>query len=190
MKHSFSFLRSAFGLVAIFTLLLGTLYPLLILGIGQVAFAHKANGSLIERGGKVIGSSLLGQTFDKPQYFWSRLSSTMPAYNASSSGGSNYSPANSKLLHATNERLESLQKADPQNPNRVPVDLITSSASGLDPHISYAAAQYQLPRVAKARGKKPEQIAALIEQNTEGGILGAKRVNVLKLNLDLDEETK
>ena len=190
MTQTLSYLRSSLSLVLLFTLLLGGLYPLIIFAVGQAAFAHKAGGSLIEKDGKVIGSELLGQWFDKPEYFWSRLSATTPSYNASSSGGSNLSPANPKLLKAANERLESLQKLDPHNKTKIPVDLITSSASGLDPDISYSAAIYQVERVAKARHQKPEDIAKLVDHNAEGGILGAKRVNVLKLNLSLDEQAK
>ena len=187
MTQKTTYLRTSLGLIAVFSLLLGGAYPLVVLAIGQAAFPHQANGSLIEKDGKVIGSHLLGQQFDKPEYFWSRPSATSPAYNASASSGSNLSPGNPKLLNAANERLESLQKADPHNKEKIPVDLLTSSASGLDPEISYAGARYQVERVAKARHKKPEDILALIDQHKAGGVLGAKRVNVLELNLALDE---
>ncbi|NBX03836.1 MAG: potassium-transporting ATPase subunit KdpC [Alphaproteobacteria bacterium] len=179
--------RASLMLLVLFTVLLGGVYPLLVLGFGQAAFSSKAGGSLIEKDGKVLGSKLIGQSFDEPKYFWGRLSATTPLYNASASTGTNLSPASPKLLEAANERLEALQKADSKNKLKIPVDLVTASASGLDPHISLAAANYQVERVAKARGKKPKDIEALVTQHAEGGIMGEKRVNVLLLNLALDE---
>jgi len=187
----FSSIRAALGLLLIMTILLGGVYPLLVLGFAQTFFPHKAEGSLIERGGKVVGSSLLGQQFDSPKYFWGRLSATTPAYNAAASSGSNFNPANPKLLEAANARIAALQKADPANKEPVPVDLVTSSASGLDPHISLAAAEYQAPRVAGARNMKTEIVEQLVKKYTEApgfGLLGEPYVNVLRLNMALDEK--
>ena len=158
-------LRAAFSLLLIFTFLLGGVYPLMVMGFAQVFFPHKAEGSLIERGGKTLGSSLLGQEFDDPKYFWSRLSATTPPYNAAATGASNFSPANPKLLEAANARIAALQKADPKNNAHIPIDLVTASASGLDPHISVAAVDYQLPRVARARGMKEEAVKALVDKS-------------------------
>jgi K+-transporting ATPase ATPase C chain len=183
-------LRSGFLLLLLFTFLTGVLYPLAVTGIAQLVFPAKANGSLITMSGKVVGSDLIGQQFSAPGYFWSRLSSTAPgAYNAGASTGSNLGPLNPALLDAAQKRVQALREADPGNQRPVPADLVTSSGSGLDPHISVAAALYQLPRVARVRGMRTDDVRALLEESTEGrfaGILGEPRVNVLRLNLALD----
>ena len=167
------------------------IYPLLVTGIAQVFFNHKANGSLMMKNGQAVGSELIGQSFNDPRYFWSRPSATVPfPYNAAASSGSNLGPSNPDLAQAVQERIAALQAADPQNTLPVPVDLVTASASGLDPHISVAAALYQASRVAKARGIDKSQVRDLVSQYTEGRqffVLGEPRVNVLKLNLALDE---
>lgn len=191
MKQFANSLRAAFSLLLLMTLLLGAVYPLAVTAVSQLLFAQRAHGSLIERGGKVVGSALLGQEFTEEKYFWGRLSATTPPYNAGASGGSNLSPANPKLLDAANVRIAALQQADPQNTSLIPVDLVTASASGLDPHISVAALEYQVSRVAKVRGMKPGDVRALVEKNTENpgfGLLGEPYVNVLRINLALDEK--
>jgi K+-transporting ATPase ATPase C chain len=184
-------LRPAIVSIAIFTLLTGILYPLVITGIAQVIFPHQANGSLIVQNGQVVGSELIGQSFDDPRYFWGRLSATSPfPYNAAASAGSNLGPTNPALAEEVNARIAALKAADPTNLSPIPVDLVTSSGSGLDPDISVAAALYQVPRVAKARGLSEEVVRALVDRFTEGrqfGVLGEPRVNVLELNLALDE---
>ena len=176
-----------------FTVLTGLVYPLLVTGAAQVLFPDRANGSLLKKNGKIVGSELIGQPFTAPKYFWSRISATGPiAYNAASSSGSNYGPLNPALFDAVKKRIQDLKAADSLNTAPIPVDLVTSSGSGLDPHISIAAAQYQAARVARVRGMRLGQVQALIEQNTEGrqlGFLGEPRVNVLKLNLALDDYT-
>jgi K+-transporting ATPase ATPase C chain len=176
-----------FGLL---TLLTGLVYPALVTGISQVLFPKQANGSLITSNGQVVGSELIGQQFDQPQYFWGRLSATGDhAYNAATSGGSNLGPTNPALEEQVSGRIAALQAADPGNTLPVPVDLVTASGSGLDPHISIAAARYQAARVARARGLTLDQVATLIDQNTTGrtfGFIGEARVNVLELNLVLD----
>jgi K+-transporting ATPase ATPase C chain len=184
-------IKTAGVVFAFFGLLTGLVYPLLMTGIAKVAFPYQANGSLIARqDGRVSGSAQIGQSFDDPKYFWSRLSNTAGmAYNAASSGGSNYSVLNDALLKQTQARIDALHAADPENNLPVPVDLVTSSASGLDPHISPAAAYYQAARVARARGLSEVQVHSLIAQHTEIpflGIFGEPRVNVLLLNLALD----
>jgi potassium-transporting ATPase KdpC subunit len=174
----------------VLTVITGVLYPLLVTGIAQVAFPKQANGSLIEKDGKVLGSSLIGQPFSDPKYFWSRASATSPMpYNGGSSSGSNQGPTNPALKEAVEGRVKALRDAggDPSKP--VPVDLVTASGSGLDPHISPAAADYQAARVAKVRGLPEAKVRELVAQNTEGrqlGFLGEPRVNVLRLNLSLD----
>ncbi len=187
LKH----LRIAIVSLILFTVITGMIYPLAVTGIAQLIFPGKANGSLIKQNGKVVGSSLIGQSFSNPEYFWGRLSATAPyAYNAAASSGSNYGPLNPALFDAVKQRIQALKKADPQNAKSIPVDLVTASASGLDPHISIAAALYQLPRVARLRGLKEEQVRTLIDQCTDGrqlSFLGEPGVNVLKLNLALDE---
>ncbi len=188
------FTRPLITLFVVLGALTGIVYPLVVTGIGQSAFKDQANGSLIVQDGKVVGSALIGQQFDAPQYFWGRLSATSPMpYNASNSGGSNLGPTNSALQDEVKGRLAALKAADPGNTAPVPVDLVTSSASGLDPEISPAAAQYQLARVAKARGLTVDQVQALVSRYTSGrqfGILGEARVNVLELNLALDATKK
>jgi potassium-transporting ATPase KdpC subunit len=173
------------------TVLTGIIYPLAITGIAQVIFPHQANGSLITSNGKVVGSALIGQQFTDPKYFWGRLSDTgSTPYDASNSAGSNYSVLNPSLVQETQARLKALHDADPTNTQPVPVDLVTSSGSGLDPDISIAAARYQAPRVARVRSLALDKVMALIDQHTQGrllGFLGEPRVNVLELNLALDE---
>jgi K+-transporting ATPase ATPase C chain len=185
-------LKSAVIFLAIFTIVTGVIYPLVVTGISQVVFHHQANGSLIEsKDGKYIGSELIGQSFDKAGYFWGRPSATMPfPYNAASSSGSNYGPLNPALLDGIDNRIDALKAADPGNSRPIPVDLVTYSASGLDPHISIAAALYQVPRVARQRGLSETQVLALVKRFTQGrqlGILGEPRVNVLLLNQALDQ---
>jgi K+-transporting ATPase ATPase C chain len=182
--------RPAIVSLAIFTLLTGILYPLAVTGIAQLAFPHQANGSLIMKDAQAQGSELIGQPFDDPRYFWGRLSATGPfPYNAASSSGSNLGPTNPALTAAVQGRIAALKAADPSNTLPIPIDLVTASGSGLDPQISVAAALYQIPRVAKARGLSEETVRALVDQNTMGrqlGFLGEPRVNVLLLNLALD----
>jgi potassium-transporting ATPase KdpC subunit len=177
-------------LLLIFTVLTGLLYPLVVTGIAQLVFPSQANGSLISTNGQTIGSSLIGQQFDDPKYFWGRLSATGPyPYNAAASSGSNLGPTNPALLDEVKARIAALKAADPTNTQPIPVDLVTSSGSGLDPNISIAAALYQLPRVAKARGLSEAEVRTLVDKYTQGrqlGFLGEPRVNVLELNLALD----
>jgi potassium-transporting ATPase KdpC subunit len=177
--------------LALFTFLTGLFYPLAVTGIAQLVFPHKANGSLIEKDGKAVGSELIGQPFSDPKYFWSRLSATGPfAYNAGASSGSNYGPINQVYLDGVKKRIQDLKAVDSLNTQPVPADLVTASGSGLDPHISVAAALYQLPRVARIRSLNQDKLRSLVLQFTEGrqlGFLGEPRVNVLKLNLALDE---
>ena len=182
--------RPALVLFAVLTALTGLVYPLVVTGIGQVAFAPQAAGSLIVRDGKTVGSALIGQSFSDPKHFWGRPSATSPmANNAGASGGSNLGPLNPALTDAVRGRIEALRTADPGSTAPVPVDLVTASGSGLDPHISVAAAQYQAARVARLRSLPPAQVLALIDQHSEGrllGFIGEPRVNVLQLNLALD----
>lgn len=186
--------KQAFLLLAAFIILTGILYPLAITGIAQVAFPRQANGSLIFRDGKPAGSSLIGQPFTTPKYFWSRPSATSPiGYNAESSSGSNLGPTNPDLMKVIQERIAALRKADPDNKAPIPVDLVTSSASGLDPHISPAAAEYQIRRVAEARHVEEQTVRELVVKHTAGrtfGLLGEPRVNVVELNLDLDNDRR
>lgn len=185
-----SILRPALVLFAALTLACGVLYPLVVTGVAQAAFPAQANGSLVERDGQVVGSSLIGQSFTTPGYFWGRPSATAPmANNGGGSGGSNQGPLNPALQEAVKGRIAALRAVDPGNTAPVPFDLVTASASGLDPEISVAAARYQAARVARARSLSTEQVAALVEQHTERpllGVFGAARVNVLALNLALD----
>jgi len=183
-------IRPALTMLLILTVLTGLVYPLSVTGLAQFFFPEQANGSLIVHNGKVIGSKLIGQYFDKPEYFWSRPSATSPfPYNAAASSGSNLAPTNPALLEAVRARVAALRAVDPGNDSPIPVDLITASGSGLDPHISPAAALYQVKRVARARGLDENTVHTLVTQHTEGrqfGLLGERRVNVLQLNLSLD----
>ena len=183
-------LRPALVLFVVLTLITGVLYPLAVTGAAQAAFPSQAAGSLVVRDGKAIGSTLIGQAFNDPKHFWGRPSATAPdAYNAAASGGSNQGPLNPALTDAVKARIAALRAADPGNTAPVPVDLVTASASGLDPHITPAAARYQAARVARARNLPAEQVEQLVAQHTEGalwGLLGEPRVNVLSLNLALD----
>jgi K+-transporting ATPase ATPase C chain len=186
----FAQLRPALVLIILMTVLTGIAYPLLVTAISQVGMPERANGSLIVREGKPAGSALIGQPFGDPKHFWSRPSATSPyPYNASSSSGSNQGPTNPALTDAVAARIKALRDADPGNAAPVPADLVTASGSGLDPHISPAAAEYQVARVAKARSLDPAKVRTLVAEATEGrqlGFLGEPRVNVLKLNLVLD----
>ena len=191
-----SLLRPALVIFVLLTLLTGVIYPLVVTAIAQVAFPYQANGSVILKNGHAVGSQLIGQYFDRPDYFWGRPSATsVVPYNAfdaaslTASSGSNLGPLSATLNQLLQARVNALQAADPTNTAPIPVDLVTASGSGLDPHISLAAALYQLPRVAKARGIDPTALRALVDRYTEGrqlGILGEVRVNVLELNLALD----
>jgi K+-transporting ATPase ATPase C chain len=185
---------AAVSLVAL-TLVTGVAYPLLVTGVAQAAFHGQANGSLIVKDGKALGSHLIGQPFDDPKYFWGRLSATADsnskplAYNGAASTGSNLGPTNPALVDEAKGRIDALHAADPDNTNPIPVDLVTSSASGLDPEISPAAAEYQVRRVARARDLDERAVRSLVAEHTAArqlGILGEPRVNVLELNLDLD----
>lgn len=184
-------LRPLFVLFAVLTLITGVVYPLAVTGIAQVWFPSQANGSVIAgKDGKPVGSELIGQPFSDPKHFWSRPSATTPQpYNGGSSGASNLGPSNPALADAVNGRIEALRMADPGNTAPVPVDLVTASGSGLDPHISVAAAKYQVGRIAKARNLPADRVTQLVYANTERpllGFLGEPRVNVLRLNLALD----
>ena len=185
-----SLIRPALILFVIMTLLTGIVYPLLITGISRLIFPHQAAGSLLLRAGQPIGSHLIGQSFSDPKYFWGRPSATLPQpYNGTASGGSNLGPLNPALLAAARARVAALRAADPGNTALVPVDLVTASASGLDPHISVAAAQYQASRIARVRGVPLAVVSTLIAAHTQGrflGIVGEPRINVLELNLALD----
>lgn len=188
MKNLF---RPLIVIFAVLTAVTGLAYPAVMTAVGQAAFHDQANGSLIEQDGKVVGSKLIGQQFDAPQYFWGRLSATSPmSYNATNSGGSNLGPTNPALLDEVKGRIDALKAAGTDMSKPVPVDLVTSSGSGLDPEISPAAAAYQIDRVAQARKLAPHDVEALVDRYTSGrqfGILGEPRVNVLQLNLALDE---
>jgi K+-transporting ATPase ATPase C chain len=183
-------IRPAIVLFVLLTAITGILYPLVVTGIAQGVFHRQAEGSLIlSSSGKVVGSLLIGQNFDDPKYFWGRISATSPTYNASASSGSNLGPSNPALLDEVKARITALKAADPKNNTLIPVDLVTSSGSGLDPHISLAAANYQLARVARVRGLTEGSVQQIIDQNTQGrflGILGEPVVNVLQVNLALD----
>src|SRR5215472_15210959 len=180
-------LRPALVILVALTLVTGVAYPLLVTGVAQAVFPYQAQGSLISKDGKLVGSALIGQPFDDPKYFWGRPSATSPfPYNAASSSGSNLSPTNPDLIKTVQGRVEALRAGDPGNTVPVPVDLVTASGSGLDPHISPAAALYQVPRVARERNLDPEAVRRLVERHIEGralGVLGEPRINVLALNL-------
>ncbi len=184
-------LRPALTLFAVLSLTCGLLYPLAVTGLAQALFAQTAQGSLLVRDGQVIGSALIGQSFSDPKHFWGRPSATAPmAYNATASGGSNLGPSHPALADAVKARIAALRAADPGNTAPIPVDLVTASGSGLDPHISRAGADYQAARVARARGLPQAQVQALVERHTETpwmGFLGEPRVHVLPLNLALDQ---
>lgn len=185
----FAELRKVLVLFGLLTAVTGIAYPLLVTLVAQIAMPHQANGSLIERNGHAVGSELIGQTFDDPKYFWSRPSATGPSYNGAASTGSNFGPTNPAQLDAVKSRMEAIRNAHPDQIGPVPVDLVTASGSGLDPHISPAGAEYQVARVAKTRGLPAEAVRQLVKTHTEGrtlGLLGEPRVNVLKLNLALD----
>jgi K+-transporting ATPase ATPase C chain len=181
--------KTSLLMLLVLTLVTGVAYPLLVRGIAQLVFPNQANGSLIYRDGKPIGSALIGQPCDDPKYFWSRLSATGPfPYNAAASSGSNLGPTNETLLKAVEARVQALRQVDSSNTQPIPVDLVTASGSGLDPHISPAAALYQVSRVARARKMEESVMRQLVEKHIEGrqwGFLGEPRVNVLKLNLAL-----
>lgn len=183
-------LLPAIRMLIALSVLTGVVYPLLVWGIAQAAFHDAANGSLVQRDGKVVASTLIGQPFSDPRHFWSRPSATSPQpYNGGASSGSNLGPRNAALADAVADRVKALREADPGNAAPVPVDLVTTSASGLDPHISVAAAEYQVARVAKARGMSADDVRKLVRDNTEGrtfAVLGEPRVNVVILNLALD----
>lgn len=183
-------LKSAILIFIILTIITGILYPLFVTGIAQAFFHAKANGSLIYHDGKIMGSALIGQQFDDPKYLWGRISATLPvAYNAAFSSGSNIGPSNPALVETVKARIEKLHVADPKNKAPIPVDLVTSSASGLDPHISLAGAYYQIPRVARERGLSVNTVKNIIDRNTNRrlfGLIGEPVVNVLKVNMDLD----
>ena len=187
----FKQLRAAIVMLLAMTVLTGMIYPAAITGIAQVIFPYQANGSLIVQNGKVVGSALIGQPFDDPKYFWSRPSATAPyPYNAAASSGSNLGPTNGVLTQTVQARVDTLLKADPGNTSPVPVDLVTASGSGLDPNISPAAAEYQVPRVARVRHMDTAKVRQLVAQSITGrflGLLGEPAVNVLQLNLALDQ---
>ena len=183
-------IRNSLMSILIFTVLTGIVYPLAVTGIAKVFFPHQANGSIIMKDGKAAGSELIGQQFDDPKYFWSRLSATTPyPYNGGSSTGSNLGPNNPDLMKAVQARIDALHTADPANTEKIPADLVTASGSGLDPHISLAAAEYQVHRVAKVRRLNESAVRELISQHRQGrwlGLIGEPVVNVLELNLALD----
>ncbi|MEO8541983.1 MAG: potassium-transporting ATPase subunit KdpC [Betaproteobacteria bacterium] len=185
-------LRPALTLFVVLSLLTGLVYPLAVTGVAQLAFADRANGSLLVRNGQVVGSELIGQSFGDPRHFWSRPSATAPMpYHAAHSGASNLGPSNPALAEAVKARIAALRAADPGNSAPVPVDLVTASASGLDPHISRAAADYQVSRVARARSLSETRVRELVDRYTEApllGFIGEPRVHVLRLNLALDAD--
>jgi K+-transporting ATPase ATPase C chain len=185
-----SMLRPLLVLFALLTVLTGLVYPLAVTGIGKAVFPNQVSGSLVVRDGKAVGSSLIGQSFQEPKYFWGRISATSPMpNNATASGGSNLGPTNPALIEAVRGRIDALKAADPDNSLPIPVDLVTASASGVDPHVSPAAALYQVGRVARARHLDADKVRQLVMDHVETpqwGIFGEARVNVLLLNLDLD----
>jgi K+-transporting ATPase ATPase C chain len=190
----FAQLRTCVIIFVLLTILTGVVYPLAVTAVAYVAFPHQADGSVIEIDGKAVGSDLLGQAFDDPKYFWGRRSATGPyPYNAMGGSGANQGPTNPALIEAVRDRVAQLRAGDPGNEGPIPVDLATASASGLDPHISPAAAEYQVSRVARDRGLSQDQVRELVRQHTHEptlGFLGQRRVHVLKLNLALDSLQK
>jgi K+-transporting ATPase ATPase C chain len=193
-KAMFAQLRALLVIFVLLTLLTGVVYPALATLIAQTVFPQAANGSVIQRDGLAVGSELIGQPFDDPKYFWGRPSATSPTpYNAAASTGSNLGPTNPAQLNAVRDRVEAMRNAHPDQKGPVPVDLVTASASGLDPHVSPAAAEYQVARVARARGMSEEHVRQFVANHTERrtlGLLGEPRVNVLKLNLALDANAR
>ncbi len=185
-------IRNSLMSLLLFTILTGIIYPLVVTGIAQAMFPKQANGSIITKNGKAVGSKLIGQQFDDPKSFWGRLSATTPyPYNGGSSSGSNLGPNNPELVKAVQARIDALRAVDPGNDAKIPVDLVTATGSGLDPHISLAAAEYQIHRVAKARGLGDASIRDIVARNTRGrwlGVIGEPVVNVLELNFALDEQ--
>jgi K+-transporting ATPase ATPase C chain len=185
-----SMLRPLLVLFALLTVLTGLVYPLAVTGIGKAVFPNQVSGSLVMRDGKAVGSSLIGQSFQEPKYFWGRISATSPMpNNATASGGSNLGPTNPALIEAVRGRIDALKAADPDNSLPIPVDLVTASGSGVDPHVSPAAALYQVGRVARARHLDADKVRQLVMDHVETpqwGVFGEARVNVLLLNLDLD----
>ncbi len=185
-------LRPALVVFGLLTLLTGVLYPLIVTGVGKGAFPHQASGSLIRSGERIVGSRLLGQPFSSLQYFWSRPSATSPQpYNGAASSGSNQGPINPALEAAVRDRIATLSAADPDNKLPIPIDLVTASGSGLDPHISLAAAEYQVTRVARVRNMSEDAVRNLVNEATDGrtfGIMGEPHVNVMELNRALDEQ--
>jgi len=184
----FPHLRPAFSMLIVLTLITGVIYPALVTSIAQAVFPHQTNGSILHDDDRRFGSELIGQAFSKPEYFWGRLSATTPAYNAGASSGSNLGPLHPALKEAAQARIDALREHGATGP--VPVDLVTASGSGLDPHISVAAAEFQVARVAAARKMSEESVQALVQKHTQQrqwGILGQPRVNVLQLNLALDQ---
>ena len=188
----FRIIRNSLMSILVFTILTGIIYPLAVTGIAQAVFPRQANGSIITKNGKPVGSALIGQQFEDSKYFWGRLSATSPyPYNGGSSSGSNLGPNNPNLMKAVQARIDALRAADPGNGEKIPVDLVTASGSGLDPQISPAAAEYQLHRVAKARGLDDAKVRNLVANYTTGrwlGVIGEPVVNVLELNLALDDQ--
>jgi len=186
----FTLIRNSLVSLLLLTIFTGIIYPLVVTGIAQAVFPHQANGSIIMKNGRPIGSRLIGQQFDDPKYFWGRLSATNPyPYSGAASSGSNLGPNNPNLTAAVEARIKALHEAEPGNTAKIPVDLVTASGSGLDPHISLAAAEYQLHRVVKARGIDGAAVRTLVARHTQDrwlGVLGEPMVNVLELNLDLD----
>jgi K+-transporting ATPase ATPase C chain len=187
-------IKPAILCLIVLTIITGVLYPFFVTGIAQVFFHDKANGSLIYRNNKPMGSTLIGQQFDDPKYFWGRISATSPVpFHAQASSGSNLGPSNPALLDAVKARIKALKDLDHDNNNPIPVDLVTSSASGLDPHISLAAAYYQVPRVARSRGLSQDAVKNIVKRHTAGrllGVIGEPVVNVLETNLALDEDRR
>jgi K+-transporting ATPase ATPase C chain len=185
-------IRNSLMSLLLFTILTGIIYPAAVTGIAQVIFTHQANGSIIMKNGKAVGSELIGQQFEDPKYLWGRPSATRPyPYNGAASSGSNLGPNNPNLMNDIASRIKALREADPDNTTKIPVDLVTASGSGLDPHISLAAAEYQIGRVAKVRGIDEAAVRTLVAQHARGrllGVIGEPVVNVLELNLALDEQ--